>query len=120
MIHTILEWKRNSAELVEDNTEATLPVESMYLPDPPASENSASEEEVIKIAEFEDAHKGENNPAGSHSQPLLGLVLTPTRELAVQVKYHIDAISKFTGESLQFRHRLYYPKIYSQTSRYLK
>lgn len=100
MIHTILEWKKNSTELV-DNTESTLPVESLYLPDPTALENS-SEEEVTKIAEsdFEDTPKENNNRAGSHSQPLLGLVLTPTRELAVQVKHHIDAISKFTGESL--------------------
>lgn len=30
-------------------------------------------------------------------QPLLGLVLTPTRELAVQVKHHIDAVAQFTG-----------------------
>ncbi|NWV68056.1 DDX24 helicase, partial [Malurus elegans] len=30
-------------------------------------------------------------------RPLLGLVLTPTRELAVQVKHHIDAVAKFTG-----------------------
>uniref|UniRef100_A0A8C7ELQ7 ATP-dependent RNA helicase n=1 Tax=Neovison vison TaxID=452646 RepID=A0A8C7ELQ7_NEOVI len=30
-------------------------------------------------------------------RPLLGLVLTPTRELAVQVKQHIDALAKFTG-----------------------
>ncbi|KAM6202760.1 ATP-dependent RNA helicase DDX24 [Rhynchocyon petersi] len=29
--------------------------------------------------------------------PLLGLVLTPTRELAVQVKQHIDAVTRFTG-----------------------
>uniref|UniRef100_H0WSY7 ATP-dependent RNA helicase n=2 Tax=Otolemur garnettii TaxID=30611 RepID=H0WSY7_OTOGA len=29
--------------------------------------------------------------------PLLGLVLTPTRELAVQVRQHIDAVAKFTG-----------------------
>lgn len=29
--------------------------------------------------------------------PLLGLVLTPTRELALQVKQHIDAVAKFTG-----------------------
>ncbi|KAM5273667.1 ATP-dependent RNA helicase DDX24 [Ctenodactylus gundi] len=29
--------------------------------------------------------------------PLLGLVLTPTRELAIQVKQHIDAVAKFTG-----------------------
>lgn len=31
------------------------------------------------------------------NQPLLGLVLTPTRELAVQVKHHIDAVAQFTG-----------------------
>lgn len=30
-------------------------------------------------------------------RPLLGLVLTPTRELAVQVKQHVDAVAKFTG-----------------------
>ncbi|XP_043930525.1 ATP-dependent RNA helicase DDX24 [Protopterus annectens] len=30
-------------------------------------------------------------------RPLLGLVLTPTRELAVQVKHHIDAVCTFTG-----------------------
>lgn len=33
----------------------------------------------------------------SGKQPLLGLVLTPTRELAVQVKHHIDAVAQFTG-----------------------
>lgn len=31
-------------------------------------------------------------------RPLLGLVLTPTRELAIQVRQHIDAVAKFTGE----------------------
>ncbi|KAG3260449.1 DEAD-box helicase 24 [Ictidomys tridecemlineatus] len=37
-------------------------------------------------------------PCKSHpKRPLLGLVLTPTRELAVQVKQHIDAVAKFTG-----------------------
>ncbi|XP_072545305.1 ATP-dependent RNA helicase DDX24 [Salminus brasiliensis] len=33
----------------------------------------------------------------SEKRPLLGLVLTPTRELAVQVKHHIDAVAQFTG-----------------------
>lgn len=109
MIHTILEWKKNSAELVEDKIEATVPMESLYLPEPTASENySVEEEEVIKDAEAEsgDVTKEEENTAGSFSQPLLGLVLTPTRELAVQVKHHIDAVSKFTGESLLFKNRL--------------
>ena len=30
-------------------------------------------------------------------KPLLGLVLTPTRELAIQVKQHIDNAAKYTG-----------------------
>lgn len=41
----------------------------------------------------------EEQLAGGRSRPLLGMVLTPTRELAVQVKHHIDAVTKFTGES---------------------
>ncbi|XP_030575371.1 ATP-dependent RNA helicase DDX24 [Archocentrus centrarchus] len=48
--------------------------------------------QVIKDAEFDFDEK----PAGAQSRPLLGLVLTPTRELAVQVKHHIDAVAKFT------------------------
>lgn len=60
--------------------------------------------QVIENVEFDfdAAAEAEENPAGSRSQPLLGLVLTPTRELAVQVKHHIDAIAKFTGKSFRF------------------
>lgn len=60
--------------------------------------------QVIDNAEFDfdqTAEAGEK-PAGGRVQPLLGLVLTPTRELAVQVKHHIDAVAKFTGKSLKF------------------
>ncbi|KAM7375837.1 hypothetical protein PAMP_005604 [Pampus punctatissimus] len=54
--------------------------------------------QVIENAEFDftAAAEGEEKAAGGRSQPLLGLVLTPTRELAVQVKHHIDAVAKFT------------------------
>ncbi|KAM6968857.1 ATP-dependent RNA helicase DDX24 isoform 2-T2 [Tautogolabrus adspersus] len=38
----------------------------------------------------------EEQTADGRSHPLLGLVLTPTRELAVQVKHHIDAVAKYT------------------------
>ncbi|KAM6917991.1 ATP-dependent RNA helicase DDX24 [Lycodopsis pacificus] len=53
---------------------------------------------VIENAEFdfEPTAEAGDEPAGGGSQPLLGLVLTPTRELAVQVKHHIDAVAKFT------------------------
>nr|XP_043903686.1 ATP-dependent RNA helicase DDX24 [Solea senegalensis] len=53
--------------------------------------------QVINDAEFDfDDDAAEEKLAGGQNQPLLGLVLTPTRELAVQVKHHIDAVAKFT------------------------
>ncbi|KFM08595.1 ATP-dependent RNA helicase DDX24, partial [Aptenodytes forsteri] len=53
----------------------------------------------VKVLEnFEFDSGDETHTVGSHKKrPLLGLVLTPTRELAVQVKHHIDAVAKFTG-----------------------
>ncbi|KFQ03313.1 ATP-dependent RNA helicase DDX24, partial [Leptosomus discolor] len=53
----------------------------------------------VKVLEnFEFDSGDETYTVGSHKKrPLLGLVLTPTRELAVQVKHHIDAVAKFTG-----------------------
>lgn len=53
--------------------------------------------QVIENAEFDFEAAAEDKAAGQN-QPLLGLVLTPTRELAVQVKHHIDAVAKFTGK----------------------
>lgn len=54
---------------------------------------------VIENAEFDfdPAPEAEEKHVGGQRRPLLGLVLTPTRELAVQVKHHIDAVAKFTG-----------------------
>ncbi|KFO56117.1 ATP-dependent RNA helicase DDX24, partial [Corvus brachyrhynchos] len=51
---------------------------------------------VLENVEFDSDDK--THTVDSHKKrPLLGLVLTPTRELAVQVKHHIDAVAKFTG-----------------------
>lgn len=56
---------------------------------------------VIENAEFDfDTAAEKEKATHGQNQPLLGLVLTPTRELAVQVKHHIDAVAKFTGEFL--------------------
>lgn len=52
------------------------------------------EEGAIQSTSF-NAKTEEKDDSGK--QPLLGLVLTPTRELAVQVKHHIDAVAQFTG-----------------------
>ncbi|XP_010877169.1 ATP-dependent RNA helicase DDX24 [Esox lucius] len=54
---------------------------------------------VIEDMEFEFDNTAEEQMTFniSEKKPLLGLVLCPTRELAVQVKHHIDAVAKFTG-----------------------
>lgn len=138
MIHTILEWRNSSEKPDDDNTKATTPVESLYLPESAKLEESTIEEDevddteeeegegediaeqdqsgeddgdterlgcvqVIDDAEFDfdQTSEAEKKPTGQ-AQPLLGLVLTPTRELAVQVKHHIDAVAKFTGKSLKY------------------
>lgn len=123
MIHAILEWKKKPATPEDENTKPCTQLESLYLPEPAKTEESTLEEDemdaeaddsedeeednqrlgcvqVIDNAEFDFDETAEAEQTGS---PLLGLVLTPTRELAVQVKHHIDAAAKFTGESLSFK-----------------
>ncbi|XP_077476744.1 ATP-dependent RNA helicase DDX24 [Stigmatopora argus] len=78
--------------------------------------------EVIEDVEFDDETAVRNKCAVDDARPLLGLVLTPTRELAVQVKHHIDAVAKLTdiktaivvgGMALQKQRRMlnYRPEI---------
>ena len=55
---------------------------------------------VIDNVEFDFEDTAEDIPSGLRFQPLLGLVIAPTRELAVQVKHHIDAVAQFTGKNL--------------------
>ncbi|KAG7466314.1 hypothetical protein MATL_G00163450 [Megalops atlanticus] len=52
---------------------------------------------VIEDMEFDFDTAGKTEVPANQKQPLLGLILTPTRELAVQVKHHIDAVAQFTG-----------------------
>ena len=54
---------------------------------------------VIDNVEFDFEDNAEDIPSGCRFQPLLGLVIAPTRELAVQVKHHIDAVAQFTGKN---------------------
>ncbi|NXL41089.1 DDX24 helicase, partial [Podilymbus podiceps] len=116
MIHSVLQWqKSNSSTTRNDNVSK----ESHQHHDETRWENEAeaekhthqevegSEDEddasfttgCVKVLEnFEFDSDDETHTVGSHKKrPLLGLVLTPTRELAVQVKHHIDAVAKFTG-----------------------
>lgn len=124
MIHSILEWKKSPAAPVVEDAKPCAQVESLYLPTPANLEKSTVEEDEVEVEaeaagdetgdeeddggklgcvqviddvefDFEQTEE-QQRPGGS---PLLGLVLTPTRELAVQVKHHIDAVAKFTSES---------------------
>uniref|UniRef100_A0A8D2AP48 ATP-dependent RNA helicase n=1 Tax=Sciurus vulgaris TaxID=55149 RepID=A0A8D2AP48_SCIVU len=62
----------------------------------PKQNEDKEEEQTGKVKQ--ELVDGNIAPCKSHPKhPLLGLVLTPTRELAVQVKQHIDAVAKFTG-----------------------
>lgn len=65
-------------------------------------EQTEDEEKMLdgeQTGELKKELDGKTATCGTHpKRPLLGLVLTPTRELAVQVKQHIDAVAKFTGE----------------------
>lgn len=129
MIHTILEWKKNTDSKDEDGKSDSVEVESLYLPavrdlnttdDKDEEENSSGDEgclggqaedddsgsvddfqsqDDVEPEDKEDAIQSFNTKTNSDDgkQPLLGLVLTPTRELAVQVKHHIDAVAQFTG-----------------------
>lgn len=128
MIHTILEWRENAGKSVEgDITQVEslyLQNESTDTAEESASEQDVDESvtvendmdedsgedgaddiklgcvQVGEKAEFDHAPEAEKDDTASKGQPLLGLVLTPTRELAVQVKHHIDAVAKFTSKSL--------------------
>ncbi|XP_038123313.1 ATP-dependent RNA helicase DDX24 [Cyprinodon tularosa] len=116
MIHTILEWKSSSRKTTDpgDKEEPKSGDQQDDVVEAPEEEDesevfqaetgSDEEEEkaeddeqlgcvrVIDDAEFDFKEKTNDG----QNRPLLGLILTPTRELAVQVKHHIDAVAKFT------------------------
>ncbi|KAM6133222.1 ATP-dependent RNA helicase DDX24 [Phoenicopterus ruber ruber] len=116
MIHSVLQWqKSNSSTTGNDSVSKKSHQyhdETRWENEDEAEkrthqqvEDSGDEDDAsfttgcVKVLEnFEFDSSDETHTVGSHKKrPLLGLVLTPTRELAVQVKHHIDAVAKFTG-----------------------
>ncbi|XP_039507015.1 ATP-dependent RNA helicase DDX24 isoform X1 [Pimephales promelas] len=118
MIHMILEYKEASSHEQTDEgrnpDDAETRVESLYLPSDTSREDEdcsadggAGEEDCSAPAPdggpgdpVSAVEAGADDPVSAdepQKQPLLGLILTPTRELAVQVKHHIDAVARFTG-----------------------
>uniref|UniRef100_A0A4W5RRT5 ATP-dependent RNA helicase n=1 Tax=Hucho hucho TaxID=62062 RepID=A0A4W5RRT5_9TELE len=82
-------------KIIEDDEETIKEeVEEMYHEDESDSEKIGCVK-VVENMEFDFDNRAEETLKVSEKQPLLGLVLCPTRELAVQVKHHIDAVAKF-------------------------
>ncbi|XP_056623122.1 ATP-dependent RNA helicase DDX24 [Triplophysa dalaica] len=107
MIHMILEWRKGSKQ--QQHQSAETRVESINLPSISVHTDSGSgaddeDDDDDPVKDDDDAPVKEDDDEGvtagipeAHERPLLGLILTPTRELAVQVKHHIDAVAQFTG-----------------------
>lgn len=114
MIHSVLQWQKSNNSTTRSDS---VSKESHQHHDETRLE---SEDEAEKVTHQQVEDSGDEDDASfttgcvkvlenvefndetytidSHKKrPLLGLVLTPTRELAVQVKHHIDAVAKFTG-----------------------
>ncbi|XP_062350634.1 ATP-dependent RNA helicase DDX24 [Cinclus cinclus] len=116
MIHSVLQWQKSNNSTARNDS---VSKESHQHHDEARWENEDEAEKVthqqvedsgdeddasfttgcVKVLEnVEFESNDETHTVDSHKKrPLLGLVLTPTRELAVQVKHHIDAVAKFTG-----------------------
>ncbi|NXR02925.1 DDX24 helicase, partial [Sagittarius serpentarius] len=116
MIHSVLQWQKSNSSTTRNDSASK---ESHQRRDETRWENEDEAEKLthqqvedsgdeddasfttgcVKVLEnFEFDSGDEAHTVGSHKKrPLLGLVLTPTRELAVQIKHHIDAVAKFTG-----------------------
>lgn len=116
MIHSVLQWQKSNSSTTRNDS---VSKDSHQHNDETSCEN---ENEAEKLT-HQQAEDGEDENDASFTtgcvkvlenfefdlgvethtvdypkkRPLLGLVLTPTRELAVQVKHHIDAVAKFTG-----------------------
>ncbi|NWI99931.1 DDX24 helicase, partial [Crypturellus undulatus] len=105
MIHSVLEWQKSNSKNdsadresyeEEDEIEELTHQQTEDSGDEGGAAFTTGHVKVPKNTEFDSMDKTQT--LGSHrKKPLLGLVLTPTRELAVQVKHHIDAVARFTG-----------------------
>ncbi|XP_010122502.1 PREDICTED: ATP-dependent RNA helicase DDX24, partial [Chlamydotis macqueenii] len=116
MIHSVLQWQKSNSstsrngsvskdshqhhdETRWENEDEAEKLTHQQVEDSGDEDNASFTTGCVKVLEnFEFDSGDEIHTVGSHKKrPLLGLVLTPTRELAVQVKHHIDAVAKFTG-----------------------
>ncbi|XP_053553495.1 ATP-dependent RNA helicase DDX24 [Bombina bombina] len=120
MIHSILEWQEvqetgvdeedGSADIDEKADIVAVDTDDGNKQDENKNNDISSEDDddadstsmgCVKVVDDVDINfnlsSDNKSPALNNKKPLLGLVVTPTRELAVQVKHHIDAVARFTG-----------------------
>ncbi|NWX35776.1 DDX24 helicase, partial [Notiomystis cincta] len=116
MIHSVLQWQKSNNSTARndsvskeshqhhdetrwENEDEAEKVTHQQAEDSGAEDDASFTTGCVKVLEnVEFDSDDETHSVDSHKKrPLLGLVLTPTRELAVQVKHHIDAVAKFTG-----------------------
>ncbi|XP_005189033.1 ATP-dependent RNA helicase ddx24 [Musca domestica] len=62
-----------------------------------SEDNEIGHKEEFEVPMDVEESDEESEEEDENQSPLYGLVLTPTRELAVQVKNHIEAAAKYTG-----------------------
>ncbi|NWU50251.1 DDX24 helicase, partial [Dromas ardeola] len=116
MIHSVLQWQKSNSSTAKndnvsneshqhhdetrwENEDEAEKLTHQQVEDSGDEDDASFSTGCVKVLEnFEFDSGDETHTLGSHKKrPLLGLVLTPTRELAVQVKHHIDAVARFTG-----------------------
>ncbi|NXF58197.1 DDX24 helicase, partial [Ciccaba nigrolineata] len=116
MIHSVLQWQKSNSSTTRndsvskeshqhydetrwENEDEAEKLTHQQVEDSGDEDDASFTTGCVKVLEnFEFDSGDKTHTVGScKKRPLLGLVLTPTRELAVQVKHHIDAVAKFTG-----------------------
>ncbi|XP_054256403.1 ATP-dependent RNA helicase DDX24, partial [Indicator indicator] len=116
MIHSVLQWQKSNSstsrndsvskeshqqhdETRWENEDEAKKLTYQQVEDCGGEDDASFAAGCVKVLENFEFDSGDktHNVASHKKRPLLGLVLTPTRELAVQVKHHIDAVAKFTG-----------------------
>nr|XP_009935112.1 PREDICTED: ATP-dependent RNA helicase DDX24 [Opisthocomus hoazin] len=116
MIHSVLQWQKSNSstsrndsvskeshqhrgETRWENEDEAEKLTHQQAEDSGDEDDASFTTGCVKVLEnFEFDSVDKAHAVGAHKKrPLLGLVLTPTRELAVQVKHHIDAVARFTG-----------------------
>ncbi|XP_050090271.1 ATP-dependent RNA helicase ddx24 [Anopheles aquasalis] len=93
MLEGIRKLKQLNEPIVFDNDDESVTVHGDHELTPPPEDYELSPEDQKVFAMG--GKKGKNQPVDPN-KPLYGLILTPTRELAVQINDHLKSVTKYT------------------------